>query len=78
MLLLDRANDPRNSVYYIAGQMYGIIADFRIVDEKELWLHMFETQVPASLNVERYFLALELLFILKKINIDEGGKLRVY
>lgn len=78
MLLLDRANDPRNSVYYIAGRIYGIIADLRIVDESALWVHMFEIDAPASLNVERYFLALELLFLLNKINIDEGGKIRVY
>ena len=78
MLLLDRANDPRNSVYYIAGQIYGIIADRRITDESTLWVHMFEIDAPAALNVERYFLALELLFLLNKINIDERGKIRVY
>lgn len=78
MLLLDRANDPRNSVYYLAAQVYGIIADDGIIDESALWLHLSNVQVPASLNVERYFLALELLFLLEKIDIDERGKICVH
>ena len=78
MLLLDRANDPRNSVYYIAVQIYKFIATARKIDGDGLQRAFMQNQSVGSLNVETYFLALDFLFLLGKIDIDKAGNVYVH
>jgi len=77
MLLLDRANDPRNSVYYIAAQICNIIATVRKTDGDSLQSDFMQSQSTGALNVETYFLALDFLFLLGKIDIDRTGDIYV-
>lgn len=77
MLLLDRANDPRNSVYYIAAQIYNIIATVQKTDGDSLQSDFIQSQSTGALNVETYFLALDFLFLLGKIDIDRTGDIYV-
>lgn len=77
MLLLDRANDPRNSVYYIAAQIYNIIATVQKTDGDSLQSDFMQSQSTGALNVETYFLALDFLFLLGKIDIDRTGDIYV-
>lgn len=77
MLLLDRANDPRNGVYYIAAQIYNIIATVRKIDGDSLQSDFMQSQSTGALNVETYFLALDFLFLLGKIDIDRTGDIYV-
>ena len=77
MLLLDRANDPRNSVYYIAAQIYNIIATVQKTDGDSLQSDFMQSLSTGALNVETYFLALDFLFLLGKIDIDRTGDIYV-
>lgn len=78
MILLDRNNKPENTVYYLAALSYGFISKNKGLDYSELYEKLSEKNNHKDINFEFFSLALNFLFLVDKISVDEKGGLYVY
>jgi hypothetical protein len=76
VILLDANNKPNNTIYYIAGIAHGLINMNNGIDFNELYYLVNKTE-NKKVNIEFYSLALDFLFLLDKIDINEEGGLYV-
>lgn len=78
MLLIDRNNDPRKTVYYVSAVLFNQLETNPGVGLTELYDWIQSQDVCGPLEYELFSLALDFLFLLGKVNADEKGGLYVY
>lgn len=76
MLLLDLNNEPQNTVYYLSGLIYGVLSRYKGLDFKQLYAKLNETE-EKEINFDFFSLALDFLFLIDKVKLDEKGGLNV-
>lgn len=77
MILLDRNNEPENTIYYISALLYGLINNNPEIDYSNLFKKLLAERNNKKINISFYSLALDFLFLLDKISIDRKGGLYV-
>ncbi|AFS40248.1 MULTISPECIES: ABC-three component system middle component 6 [Leuconostoc gelidum group] len=78
MLLLDINNNPDNTIYYLAATIYGFLNKNDGLDYIELYSEISQKILAKKINFEFFSLALDFLFLLDKVDVDEKGALHVY
>lgn len=78
MLLIDRNNEPTSTVYYLAAIAYGHLLDCGSMDAASLFTHISENVIKQKINYEFFVMALDFLYLLDKVMVDEKGELHVY
>lgn len=78
MLLIDRNNEPTSTVYYLAAVAYGRLLDCGSSDASDLYIYISENVIRQKVNYEFFVMALDFLFLLDKVMVDEKGELHVY
>ncbi|WP_395765426.1 ABC-three component system middle component 6 [Lacticaseibacillus rhamnosus] len=76
MLLLDQNKTPQNTVYYLSAVIMGLLAHNDNLDYIEL-LERLEIQSKRDVNPIFFGLALNFLYLIDKIRLDERGNLHV-
>lgn len=78
MLLLDRNNEPTSTVYYLAASVYEYLGSHDGVDAAALHQHITLDVVGRKFSYEFFMMALDFLFLMDRIAVDEKGGLHVY
>jgi len=78
MLLLDRNNEPTSTVYYLAAIAHGCLVEHDGIDAASLYTMITGTVIHKEVNFDFFIMALDFLFLLGKIYVDEKGELHVY
>lgn len=78
MLLLDVNNDPENTIYYLSAVIYEFMKNSDGLDYNELYSEIANKILFKNINFEFFSLALDFLFLLDKIDVDDKGTLHVY
>lgn len=78
MLLLDVNNDPENTIYYLSAAIYEFMKNNDGMDYNELYSEIANNVLARKINFEFFSLALDFLFLLNKIDVDNKGALHVY
>lgn len=78
MLLVNKATQPDNTVYFIAAVLNGILIKNGGLDYAQLYKLALNRMNKSKIEMSTYTLALDFLFLLDKINIDKDGKIYVY
>jgi len=78
MLLLDRNKEPSNTVIYISAVIFSLLDKDGGLDYSELLNKVTYGALKKAPNIKTYSLALNFLFLMNKIYIDERGILHVY
>lgn len=78
MLLLDRNNEPTSMVYYIAAALDGYIDQNPGLDAGQLYEVTANTLVKKEVSYDFFVMALDFLFLLGRVSIDEKGGLHVH
>ncbi|MCL9638866.1 hypothetical protein EFL99_05610 [Lactococcus lactis] len=74
MLLLDKNTLPENTVYYLSGIIHGLLHKKDGIDSSELYYTLMET-TKNRINYDFYMLALDFLFLIGKLKLDDSGGL---
>ena len=77
MLLLDRNNEPTSTVYYIAAALDGYDQNPGL-DAGQLYEVTANTLVKKEVSYDFFVMALDFLFLLGRVSIDEKGGLHVH
>ncbi|MBZ5957728.1 hypothetical protein N2E09_07845 [Leuconostoc citreum] len=77
MLLLDVNNKPQNTVFYLSAIIHSILSTEKKLDYSELYEKLSHLE-GNKVNIEFYSLALDFLFLLDKLKIDNKGDLYVF
>lgn len=77
MILLDRNNEPENTIYYISALLYGLINNNPKIDYSRLYKKLLAERKNRKININFFSLALDFLFLLDKISINSKGGLYV-
>lgn len=77
MLLLDVNNKPQNTVFYLSIVIYSIIIRYGKIDYAELYEELSYLE-GKKVNIEFFSLALDFLFLLNKLRVDNKGDLYVF
>lgn len=77
VLLLDKSKSPSNTVLYLAGAIEGTLKSFDDLDFSQL-LEQLNKALKHRVNPVFYTLALNFLYLLNKIYLDERGIIHVY
>lgn len=78
MLLLDRNNEPENTVYYLSAVARQLITERPGLDVSSLY-RTIETEILfCEFNFAFLVLALDFLFLLDMVEVDEKGELYVH
>ncbi|MBB1070579.1 hypothetical protein H5S40_10525 [Limosilactobacillus sp. RRLNB_1_1] len=78
MILLDKNNKPTNTVYYISAVVYTYLSEHDNIGLTSLYNQVCESVLRHKVNFTFFLLAIDFLFLINKINIDEKGDLYVY
>ena len=78
MLLLDRNNEPTSTVYYLAASIYDYLGGHNATDASSLYEKVVGELVGKKVNYEFFLMALDFLFLLDRIVVDEKGGLHVH
>ena len=78
MLLLDRNNEPTSTVYYIAAALDNYIDRHPGLDAGQLYAVTANTLVNKEISYSFFVMALDFLFLLNRVSIDEKGGLHVH
>lgn len=78
MLLLDRNNEPTSTVYYLAACIYNYVEKFEGIDSSNLYEAITSDLVKRKVNYDFFLMALDFLYLLNRITVDEKGGLHVY
>ncbi|WP_270219107.1 ABC-three component system middle component 6 [Lactococcus garvieae] len=74
MLLLDKNTLPENTVYYLSGIISGLLRKKDGIDSSELYYMLMKT-AKEKINYDFYMLALDFLFLVDKLKLDDSGGL---
>lgn len=75
MLLIDRNKEPTNTVFYLSSLIQGILQENTKMDYASLFTVLSKDILKRNINIEFYSLALDFLFLLDKISINERGEI---
>lgn len=78
MLLLDRNNEPTSTVYYIAGTLCTYVDEHPNLDVGQLYEATTNNLIKKELSYDFFIMALDFLFLLGRIEVNERGGLYVY
>ena len=78
MILLDENAYPQNTVIYISMLSLRIIRKNNFISIDELFVELVNCDDIDNLNFEFVVLAVDFLFLIGKIGINEGGEIFVY
>lgn len=78
MILLDRNNQPKNTVYYLSAVVYGYLRQNGNVGLIDLYEKISNTVLKRKLNFEIFSLAIDFLFLIGKVNVNNKGDIYVY
>jgi hypothetical protein len=78
MLLLDRNNEPTSTVYYLAASVYAHVDDRDGIDAATLYQQAVLDAIGRNVNYDFFIMALDFLFLLDRITVDEKGGLHVH
>ena len=74
MLLLDKNTRPENTVYYLSGVIHGILYKKGGISSSDLYNLLIKT-TKNKVNYDFYVLALDFLFLINKLHLDDLGGL---
>ena len=78
MLLLDRNNEPTSTVYYLAASVYDYIGKHDVVDASNLYQGVMIDFVGRKVSYDFFLMALDFLYLLDCVAVDEKGCLHVH
>ncbi|VDG22712.1 ABC-three component system middle component 6 [Lactiplantibacillus mudanjiangensis] len=78
MILLDKNKEAQNTVLYVAATIQGILEQKNGMDYSELLDELSTNIFRKPLNINFFSLALNFLFLIDKIYLDERGGIHVY
>lgn len=78
MLLLDRNNEPASTVYYLAASLYGYASKHDSIDASSLYQRVMIDSVGKNVSYDFFLMALDFLYLLNRIDVDERGGLHVH
>lgn len=78
MLLMDRYNEPTSTVYYIAASCYDYVNSHDGSDVAELYAFVKNDVAGKSINYDFFLMALDFLYLLDRLAVDEKGGLHVH
>lgn len=78
MLLLDRNNEPTSTVYYLAASVYDYIGKHDVVDASTLYQGVMIDFVGRKVSYDFFLMALDFLYLLDCVAVDEKGGLHVH
>ncbi len=78
MLLLDRNNEPTSTVYYLAAAAYAYLGGNDGLDSATLYQRVTQEQIGKRVNYQFFTMALDFLYLLDAITVDEKGGLHVH
>lgn len=78
MILLDRNNQPKNTVYYLSAVVYVYLRQNGNVGLIDLYEKISNTVLKRKLNFEIFSLAIDFLFLIGKVNVNKKGDIYVY
>lgn len=78
MLLLDRNNEPTSTVYYLAASVYDYVSKHDGIDAASLYRGVMFDSVGKNVNYDFFLMALDFLYLLDRISVDEKGGLHVH
>ncbi|WP_248621991.1 ABC-three component system middle component 6 [Enterococcus cecorum] len=71
MLLLDKNAEPKKTVFYLSAIVHGLLSK-RIVNIEDLYMEL-QKEIEDELNYDLFILALDFLFLLDKIRVNDEG-----
>ena len=71
MLLLDKNAEPKKTIFYISAIVHGLILK-KIVNIESLYIEL-QKEIEDDLNYDFLILALDFLFLLDKIRVNNEG-----
>lgn len=78
MLLLDRNNEPTKTIYYLAAVCYQLIRQSQELETSELFQRLQSSRIEyQNLSYIFFILALDFLFLLDRVEVNERGMLYV-
>lgn len=78
MLLLDRNNEPTSTVYYLSASIYDYLDGNDGLDAATLYQRIMLEMVGKEVSYEFFMMALDFLFLLNRVTVDERGGLHVH
>lgn len=72
MILLDKNTTPDNTIYYLSGIVHGIIKRYTQLEYLKLYDILCKRQ-NRKISFDYYTLALDFLFLLNKVAVDDNG-----
>lgn len=78
MLLLDRNNEPTSTVYYLAASIYDYAGKHDGIDASSLYQGVVVDLVGRNVSYDFFLMALDFLYLLDRITVDEKGGLHVH
>ncbi len=76
MLLLDRDSAPADTIYYISAVCYRLICDANQIAPIDLFATLKGSRKEyRELGYDFFILALDFLFVLNRVEIDDEGRL---
>lgn len=78
MLILDRNNEPTSTVYYLAATAYNYISEHNGIDASSLYQQITLDLIGRNVSYDFFLMALDFLFLLDRLFIDEKGGLHVH
>ncbi|RRF98422.1 MAG: hypothetical protein DUD39_09680 [Coriobacteriaceae bacterium] len=78
MLLLDRNNEPTSTVYYLAAESYDYLKQSDGADALTVYRHLDDGRAGKKLNYDFYLMAIDFLYLIDKLSVDERGGLHVH
>lgn len=78
MLLLDRNNEPTSTVYYLSASIYDYLGGNDGLDSATLYQRIMLEMVGKEVSYEFFMMALDFLFLLNRVTVDEKGGLHVH
>ena len=78
MLLLDRNNEPANTVYYLAALVFSYVEQYEGTDASSLYQSICSEIIGRKVNHDFFLMSLDFLFLMGRIKVDEKGGLHVY
>lgn len=78
MILLDTNNEPTSTVYYLAAASYRALREADGMDSNRLYEEVTGDEVRRGVRYDFFMLALDFLYLLGRIDVDERGGLHVH
>lgn len=78
MLLLDRNNEPTNTVYYLAAAAHHCLRGDDGLDASSLYRKVCSEVVGDEVGYDFFVMALDFLYLIDSIFVDERGGLHVH